>query len=98
MLEDIYLNAIPSGILRKQMQELLNLVEKLSADLRALREENQTLRDEINHLKGELGKPDVKANKEKSAETTDHSSEAESKEPRKHLFVGSISSHCSSPR
>jgi regulator of replication initiation timing len=83
MLEDIDLNAIPSGILRKQMQELLNLVEKLSADLRALRAENQTLRDEINHLKGEQGKPDTKANKKKSAETTDHSSEVERKEPRK---------------
>jgi regulator of replication initiation timing len=60
ILEDIDLNAIPSGILRKQMQELLNLVEKLSTDLRALREENQTLRDEINHLKGEQGKPKQK--------------------------------------
>jgi len=46
----------------------LNLVEKLSADVRALREENQILRDEINHLKGEQGKPDTKGNKAKSAE------------------------------
>jgi regulator of replication initiation timing len=77
------LNAIPSEFLRKQMRQLLNLIEKLSADLRALREENQMLRDENNHLKGEQGKPDTKANKEKSAETTDHSSENERKEPRK---------------
>ena len=83
MLEDIDLNAIPSEIVRKQVGQLLNLVEKLSTDLRALREENQTLRDEISHLKGEQGKPDTKANKEKSAETTDHSSETERKQPRK---------------
>jgi regulator of replication initiation timing len=83
MLEDIDMNAILGEVARKQVRQLLNLVEKLSVDLRALREENQTLRDEINHLKGEQGKPDTKANKEKSAETTDHSSEAERKEPRK---------------
>jgi regulator of replication initiation timing len=52
-------------------------------DLQKMREENQILRDEINHLKGEQGKPDVKANKEKSVETTDHSSESERKQPRK---------------
>jgi hypothetical protein len=48
-----------------------------------LKEENQALRDEINHLKGEQGKPDVKANKEKSVETSNHSSETERKQPRK---------------
>ncbi|MEI7906334.1 MAG: transposase [Bacteroidota bacterium] len=83
MLEDIDLNAIPSEFLRKQMRQLLNLIEKLSADLRALREENQMLRDENNHLKGEQGKPDTKANKEKSSATSNHSSETERKEPRK---------------
>ena len=83
MIEDIDLNAILDEIVRKQVQQLLNLIEKLSADIRALREENQTLRDENNHLKGEQGKPDTKANKEKSAETTDHSSEDERKQPRK---------------
>ena len=82
MLADIHLSAIQDETLREQMRELLNLVEKLSADLRALKEENQTLRDEINHLKGEQGKPDTKANKEKSAEMTDHSSETERKQPR----------------
>ena len=62
MLEDIDLNAIHDEIVRKQVRQLLNLVEKLSADLRALQEENQKLRDENNRLKGEQGKPDTKAN------------------------------------
>jgi len=83
MLADIHLSAIQDKTLREQMRELLNLVEKLSAELRTLKAENQTLRDEINHLKGEQGKPDTKANKEKSAQATDHSSETERKQPRK---------------
>jgi len=83
MFEDINLNAIQDKLVRDQMRQLLNLVEKLSADVRALREENQILRDEINHLKGEQGKPDTKGNKAKSAETSNHSSETERKQPRK---------------
>jgi hypothetical protein len=83
MLEDIDLSAIQDETIRRQVRELLNLVEKMSVDLRALREENQRLRDEINHLKGEQGKPDIKANKVKSTETSNHSSESERKQPRK---------------
>jgi regulator of replication initiation timing len=83
MLADIDLNAISNEIVRQQVRQLLNLIEKLSAELRALREENQKLRDENNHLKGEQGKPDTKANKEKIAETSKHSSETERKQPRK---------------
>ena len=41
----------------------------------------QALRDEINHLKGEQGKPKVKANKQ-PAETSKHSSEKERKKSR----------------
>src|SRR3990167_148717 len=83
MLEEIDFKAIHDQNLRKQMRQLLNLVEKLSADLRALQEENQKLRDENNHLKGEQGKPDIKANKEQSVGTSNHSSETERKQPRK---------------
>jgi hypothetical protein len=83
MIEDIDLSAIPNEAIRKQIRQLLNLLEKLWAQVRALQEENQGLRDEINHLKGEQGKPNTKANKERSAETTDHSSETERKQPRK---------------
>src|ERR1039457_2999583 len=83
MIADIDLSVIQDEAVRKQIRQLLNLVEKQAADLRALQEENQSLRDEINHLKGEQGKPNTKANKGKSAETRDHSSEAERKQPRK---------------
>lgn len=69
--------------MRSEMRQMLNLVEKLSAEIRALREENQILRDEINHLKGEQGKPDTKGNKAKSLETRNHSSETERKQTRK---------------
>jgi regulator of replication initiation timing len=83
MLEDIDLSAIEDETIRKQIRQLLNLVEKLSADLRALREENQALRDENNHLKGEQGKPKIKANQTASKETSKHSSETERKQKRK---------------
>jgi cell division protein FtsB len=83
MIAEIDLSGIQDETIRKQIRQLLNLVEKQAAELRALKEENQALRDEINHLKGEQGKPDIKANKEKSAETSNHSSETERKQSRK---------------
>jgi regulator of replication initiation timing len=55
---------------RRAILELTNLVE-------SMKQENQTLRDELNRLKGEQGKPDVKANKRKSREDANHSSEEE---------------------
>ncbi|WP_156033440.1 hypothetical protein [Candidatus Magnetobacterium casense] len=39
---------------------LYNLIEDISSTNRDLQVENQKLRDEINRLKGEQGKPDVK--------------------------------------
>ena len=51
---------------------LLNLVENLAADLEALKEENQNLKDEINRLKGEQGLPEFKG---KKCQTVDISSE-----------------------
>jgi len=81
MLESIDLHAIQDENARQLIRRLLNLIEKLSADLRDSRAEVQALRDEINHLKGEQGKPKVKANK-RAAETSKHSSEKERKETR----------------
>jgi hypothetical protein len=70
---------------RQAIVLLLDLVEELMADNRALRDENQRLRDEINRLKGEQGKPDIKANKPKSSPATsaDYSSEQERHCPKK---------------
>ncbi len=82
MLEDIELSAIQDENARQLIRRLLNLIEKLSADLRDLRAENQVLRDENNHLKGEQGKPNIKANKRKGEEPSQHSSEKERKRPR----------------
>ena len=83
MIAEMNLSAIQDETIREQMRELLNLVEKLSTNLRVLGEENQALRNEINRLKGEQGKPDTKSNKKKSEETTDRSSETERKQKRK---------------
>jgi hypothetical protein len=82
MLEDIELSAIHDENARQLIRRLLNLIEKLSADLRDLRAEIQALRDENNHLKGEQGKPNTKANKPQPAEASQHSSEKERKKPR----------------
>jgi regulator of replication initiation timing len=70
---------------RQAMVLLLNLVEELLAENRALREENQHLRDEINRLKGEQGKPDIRANKSKAspAASSNYSSEQERHQPKK---------------
>jgi len=68
---------------RECVRQLLNLVETLMADLRDARSEIQRLRDEVNRLKGEQGKPDVKPNRHGSSGTTgQHSSEQERREPK----------------
>lgn len=67
---------------RKAIVELLNLVEDLAGGNRKLQAENQRLRDEINRLKGESGKPQIKARKRSGEGSGDHSSEAERRKPR----------------
>ena len=52
MFDNIDLNAIQDENARELIRQLLNLVEKLSADLRDAQVENQRLRDEVNRLKG----------------------------------------------
>ena len=76
MLENLDLNAIQDDNARELIRQLLNLVEKLSADLRDAQAENQRLRDEVNRLKGEQGKPKIKGNTPKPP-PTNHSSENE---------------------
>jgi Transposase IS66 family len=58
MLEDLD----PSDIAdlagaRRVVERLLNVVEQFSAELSAVKAENQRLRDEVNRLKGEQAKP-----------------------------------------
>lgn len=81
MLEHLDLNAIQDENARQLIRRLLNLIEQLSADLREALAENQRLRDENNHLKGEQGKPSIKANTPKLP-PSDHSSEKERRKPR----------------
>ena len=79
MLADLDLTGIQDERARALIVRLLNLLEDQAADLRAAQDQIQRLRDEINRLKGEQGKPDVKPNKAPPA--TDHSSERERRQP-----------------
>jgi hypothetical protein len=79
--DNIDLNAIQDENARELIRQLLNLVEKLSADLRDAQVENQRLRDEVNRLKGEQGKPKIKGNTPKPP-PTNHSSENERRQSR----------------
>lgn len=81
ILDDLDLNTIEDENARELIRQLLNLVEKLSADLRDAQVEIQRLRDEVNRLKGEQGKPKVKGNTPKPP-PTDHSSENERHQTR----------------
>ncbi len=63
MLEDFDPNTIQDEALRQVVISLMNLVETLHAKVQEQAEEIQRLRDENNRLKGEQGKPKIKANK-----------------------------------
>lgn len=84
MLEDFDLNKVQNlEQARECIVRLFNLVEEVIAENRALRAENQQLRDEINRLKGEQGKPPIKPNrKPEQAIPADHSSERERHRPK----------------
>jgi len=62
------------------IRKLLNLVEALGQENLELKRQNQELRDEINRLKGEQGKPKIKPNKKTPSQ---YSSEKERKKPKK---------------
>ena|SRR5437899_12094736 len=63
MLENFDPNTIEDEGLRQAVLHLMNLVENLHAKVQEQAEEIQRLRDENNRLKGEQGKPKMKANK-----------------------------------
>jgi hypothetical protein len=81
MLEPIDLSSIQEENARQLIVRLLNLIEAVSADLRDSQSENQRLRDEINRLKGEQGKPKFKASTPKPPQV-DLSSEKERRKPK----------------
>ena len=83
MLEGFDLNHIEDENARELIVRLLNLTEQLAASLKDAQEENQRLRDEINRMKGEQGKPNIKGNTQKSP-SANHSSERERHKPRPH--------------
>ena len=80
MLENLDLESIQDEKARELIRQLLNLVEQLSADLRDAQVEIQRLRDEINRLKGEQGKPSIKGSLNLTG--SQHSSEKERRKPR----------------
>jgi hypothetical protein len=85
MLEQADLNRIQDPDTRRLVQLLANLYEQSLTDCDTLRAEVQRLKDEINRLKGEQGKPDIKPNNKPAApQDSDHSSEEQRRKPRPH--------------
>ena len=76
----VNLEKITDAETRASVQRLLNLVEELAARVKDLQADNQRLRDEINRLKGEQGKPEIRP--QATVVATDHSSERERREPK----------------
>jgi hypothetical protein len=76
LLQSLDLDSIQDPHLRRVIAILLNLIELKNARIAELEAENQRLRDEVNRLKGEQGKPDIKPGPPKGFGTP-HSSEAE---------------------
>jgi len=62
LFDDLDVSPIQDERARQFIVRLLNLVEEVTAALRAAQEENQRLRDAINRFTGEHGKPMVKGN------------------------------------
>lgn len=80
-LNPIDLSNIQGENARELIIRLMNLIEAVSADLRDAQAEIQRLRDENNRLKGEQGKPNIKANKPKPP-PSNYSSEQERRKPK----------------
>ena len=83
LLQTIDPKEIADEQMRQTVELLLNLIEQLNSKVIELEVETQKLRDENNRLKGEQGKPDIKANKKKGLKK-DYSSEKERKTRKNH--------------
>ena len=80
-LNPIDLSNIQDENARQLISRLLNLVEAVSTDLRQAQAEIQRLRDENNRLKGEQGKPQIRAKKAKTS-AVNYSSEKERRQSK----------------
>jgi hypothetical protein len=80
MLENFDPNTIEDPVVRQLVLYMMNEMESQHSQLREKDEEIQRLRDQINRLMGEQGKPKIKANKPDSK----ISSEKERREPKPH--------------
>jgi regulator of replication initiation timing len=83
LLQNIDPREIADPCARQTIEILLNFIEELNSKVKRLEEENQKLQDEINRLKVEDGKPNIKANKTEGFKK-DHSSQKERKTPKEH--------------
>ena len=72
----IDLDSIADQNTRILIRHLLNLIEQQAETIKELQKENQKLRDEINHLKGEQGQPKIR---KQTSRNEDISSEEERK-------------------
>ena len=81
LLQTIDPEEIADPSVRQTIEILLNLIEQLKSEVKELREGLQRLQDENNRLKGEQGKPEIKA---KLGRENNHSSEKERKTAKSH--------------
>ena len=81
MLEDLDLHSIADDRARALVQQLLNRLEDVMAELQTAQADIQRLRDEIARLKGEQGQPTIKPNTPPPP-PKDHSSEQERHTPK----------------
>jgi hypothetical protein len=68
---------ITDPLAQECIKEAFNLLDIVTSEREQLQKENQQLKDEVNRLKGEQGKPDIKASTKNKKD--DHSSEDERK-------------------
>ena len=64
----IDLDSITDPVTRASVTVLLNLIEQLAQENQDFKEQIQTLRDEINRLKGEQGRPHIRPQKKKDGD------------------------------
>jgi len=75
------------------IKKLLNLVETLNQEILELKRQNQELRDEINRLKGEQGKPKIKPNKKNPSQYSSEKERKKSKKRKKRSKKNRIKTH-----